>query len=56
MGRIIKYVPMREDKIISGFELASAAIVAFLLGWICSGMFGIAVDVYTCSVIQKMGF
>ena len=38
----------RSDRVITGFEFCSAVLIAFLLGWIFAGSFGIAADVYTC--------
>lgn len=45
---IINYSIHRTDRVISGFELCSAVIIAFLAGWILAGSLGIVTDVYNC--------
>ena len=38
----------RSDRVITGFELCSAVLIAFLLGWLSVGWFEISLDVYQC--------
>lgn len=45
---IINHSIHRTSGVISGFELCSAVIIAFLAGWITAGSFGIVADVYQC--------
>ena len=45
---IINYSIHRTDRVISGFDLCLAVIIAFLAGWILAKSFEIVTDVYNC--------